>query len=308
MDLFTLTANTEAAVQKELGTYQEELNCLATVWVLERQLLPPFYYFVKPSLYTACRHRWEPSLSPSTWLTPFILPWLFPEILPQLVGPPNPLLVAFPEGLSNLLLWTLLKSLKVLQTQTSRIWPQCVTYLFLSSPQSGTSDCQPQFKAWPFPGTFKHSTNVTIYKSFCSSYQVASSQEQAAVDPACIIVPHKRPKNQHTQWPVSDHTRGPPNQLHKWHTQWVDSAGTTALLKGLSLCGVSLCITAPPFIVMDIPHSQLAQGQSLPLRCPWQSRLNYNWSAYTNYAGTDLQHPAQVTRKTAPLVPTGCTT
>lgn len=102
--------------------------------ILEGKLLAPFYSFVKPSLYTACRHRWELSLSLSTWLTPFILPWLFPEILPQLVSPPNPHLVAFPEGLSNLLLWTLLKPFKVLQTQTSSIWPQCVTYLLLSGP------------------------------------------------------------------------------------------------------------------------------------------------------------------------------
>lgn len=103
---------------------------------------------------------------------------------------------------------------------------------------------------------------------------------------------------------VPDHTRAPTNYLHKKIHPNGKLSRHHSLAKGKS-CSIWSCSTQK-LICSNHSHSCQPEGQSSPLMCQQQSRFKHDRTVYTTYTKNTLEHPAQVTRETVSLSPTGC--
>ena len=145
----------------------------------------------------------------------------------------------------------------------SIVFPKCLQAQHKKQP---TTDHSVASTGWPHAG---HKQQLTL---------------------ACTGAPLKNLQNQQTGWPASDHTRAPPNQLHKWQTQ---RAGPRASLKQLLLRGVSSCTTASPSTVVTARSHSQSENPS-PQRRAVAIKTHCKRRAHTQ--GTPLECPAQVPR------------
>lgn len=128
---------------------------------------------------------------------------------------------------------------------------------------------------------------------------------------------------QHRQLPIMDNFLTFTRQLQAGPRQWLNLACTQHLLEAPELTHPMTTFRTPSnqlhspiswgqplhssshTMVLANPHSQVPDNQSHPVTCQQQPRLNYNRRAYTTHTRDNLEHLAQVVKKTPPLNLTG---
>ena len=131
--------------------------------------------------------------------------------------------------------------------------------------------------AWLLCSTSKPSTGGSqLTDHFVAHTRWAWAGHRQCQTLACARVPPKRPQNKHTRWPASDHTRAPPNHLHKPPAQRADPQAPELTF----LHGVSSCTRASAAAEAPLPADQ-PKGKSLLSPGPQQPRLRYNRMVHT---------------------------
>ena len=152
----------------------------------------------------------------------------------------------------------------------------------LSSPKPSISSSWPKFAAWPLKASSSPAWVVAICRLLGNTCQVAPGRPQAAVEAGLIGDPLRRPWSWQNQLPASNRARGPAGTASKEHTPKRQTGQAPEPCKRESCFIVSvpaqqfLHCSRRPILTTDQP-----KGQSLPLTCKQQPRLNHNRRAHT---------------------------
>ena len=142
---------------------------------------------------------------------------------------------------------------------------------------------------------------AAIYRSLCSSFQVAPAEYRWQLDLACISQEAPGPVHLVDSFRTCRSTTQPPQgtQSRGWLSRhWSPNEVSLAAWNWPLHSWSSMVVSAGPL-------SQSASGKSLPLWCSQQSRLNYNGRVCTAHTVSTPRVPSSGDWETVPLDPTG---